>query len=144
MATPTHDSLTIAVLNDIHLNMDLIEKLKKYWFLRRISVDYLIVCGDLVNISISEQENAEIVDESFKKCHEIIKELEKLCVHVLFVPGNHDPTTLFNNTMSHPVRLTKKSVNLHRVVYHLRQNLVIVGCGGSIPQYDKHICHKGG
>ncbi|KAL7715083.1 Calcineurin-like phosphoesterase domain-containing protein [Entamoeba marina] len=144
MTTNQKDPIRVAVVNDIHLNMPLVEKMQRYWKINNINVDYMVVCGDFVCISIANQENREIVDEAFEECKTIMKELEKMCPHVLYVPGNHDPTTLFHNSMTHSVQISEKSINLHKCVYHLRDDLVIVGCGGSIPQYDKHICHKGG
>ncbi|EDR22272.1 hypothetical protein, conserved [Entamoeba dispar SAW760] len=140
----TQKPLMIAVVNDIHQNMHLVERMEKYWKINNIKVDYLIVCGDFANMNVHNQDNPDIVASSIDDCKKIIKELEKLCPTVLYVPGNHDPTTLFHNSMHHSVQLTENSINLHRCAYHLKDNLVVVGCGGSVPQYDKHICHKVG
>ncbi|ELP83493.1 hypothetical protein EIN_377180 [Entamoeba invadens IP1] len=136
--------IRIAVMNDIHNSMEFIARFLQYWALKKIEVDYLIVCGDICDVRGVDQSDPQIVQDKIDVGKRIIAELEKACPTVLYVPGNHDPTTLFHNSMTHSVQLSENSVNLHRCVYHLAENLVVVGCGGSIPQYDKHICHKEG
>lgn len=138
--TPLH----IAVINDIHQHTELVDKMIRYWQVNKITVDYMIVCGDIVSVSRNDQEKPEKLTGLYCIARDIIHSLEGLCPRILFVPGNHDPTFLFSNSLSYSVQLTEKSINLHRCTNHLKDNLVVVGCGGSIPQYDKHICHKVG
>ena len=126
--------ITIAIINDIHHNKESVQQLKKYWNQKKITADYIISCGDFVSIKTDEQTDMTKVNPAIEECHEHIHELETLCSNVLFVPGNHDPSYLFENNLNNHISLSEHSINLHRNIHRIRENLIVVGCGGCVPK----------
>lgn len=148
-------TLKLAILNDIHEKLDHVEMLQKYWKENNLQVDCIVCCGDICTVHRNERDNEEINAQKMEIAKQAIAMLEELCPKVLYVPGNHDPTILFEKRAYYPnefnsslppastsplpcdaYKLSDSSVNLHRNAYHLKENLVFVGVGGSVPQFD--------
>ena len=65
-----------------------------------------------------------------------MNELEGYADDLLYIPGNHDPSTLFAEDRSKlPILGSNPNGNIHRGIYKLRDNLVIIGLGGSVKDY---------
>ena len=67
--------------------------------------------------------------------------LEFFACEIIYIPGNHDPYSLFdpNNDISNNglPKLTQHSTNIHKEVYNLAKGLNVFGFGGSLPAYFK-------
>ena len=121
-------SFKFFVVSDIH---DDIEKIKasaeRY---KDTKFDYVICCGDVIDVPIGKNDVKEVTDKYVVKLKEIYLELEKLAP-VLWVPGNHEPGFYFKDDLTEEA--TPNSINLHKKIKKLDQNLYIVGLGGCTP-----------
>jgi hypothetical protein len=62
----------------------------------------------------------------------IMNELEGFADDLFFVPGNRDPAVLFNTDKDQlPILSSNLEANMHMAAVKLRENLIIVGLGGS-------------
>ena len=65
-----------------------------------------------------------------------MNELEGFADDLLYIPGNHDPSTLFVSDRSKlPILGSNPNGNIHRGIYKLRDNLVIIGLGGCVQDF---------
>jgi len=65
-----------------------------------------------------------------------MNELEGYANDLLYIPGNHDPSTLFAKDKSKlPVLGSNINGNIHKGIYKLREDLVVIGLGGSVVDY---------
>jgi DNA repair exonuclease SbcCD nuclease subunit len=72
----------------------------------------------------------------------ILTELEKITsgmtstpLPILYVPGNHDPASMFLSADLGKPKLTDYSTNIHKEFRDIREDLAIMGLGGSVPSY---------
>ena len=116
------------VVSDIHDDIEktklLVEKYKITKF------DYVICCGDVIDVPIGKNDVKEVTDKYVVKLKEIFSELEKLAP-ILWVPGNHEPGFYFKDDLTKEA--TQNSVNMHKQIKKLDEKLYIVGLGGSTP-----------
>ena len=122
--------LNILIVADIHKSLAYIEKLKEWQLETKQMFDYIFCCGDFLNLTEEEQKDDELIYKSEGEISSIINYLENICLSVLYVPGNHEPHTLFKT--AHP-KLTIKSQNIHKCFYQLTKDLYVFGFGGSVP-----------
>lgn len=106
----------LLLVSDIHLAYENIQVLLNWYFeTGRKPFDYIFASGDFANIhydeSIMKVEKPE-EDEAEHNITRILVELEKLNAPIFYIPGNHDPKTLFLPVDQRPV-LSKQSTNLH-------------------------------
>ena len=122
------DNYLFLVVSDIH---DDIEKTKilvqKY---KDTKFDYVICCGDVIDVPIGKNDIKEVTDKYVVKLEKIYHELEKLAP-ILWVPGNHEPGFYFEDGLTKEA--TPNSVNMHKKIKKLDNQLYIVGLGGSTP-----------
>ena len=65
-----------------------------------------------------------------------MNELEGFADDLLYIPGNHDPSTLFNEDRSKlPILGSNPNGNIHRGIYKLMDNLIVVGLGGCVQDF---------
>lgn len=118
------------IVSDIHEKIEnitkLIEEVKTQKF------DYVICLGDIVTIPNNQQDKEESVKIYEPKISNIFKELEKIAP-LIYIPGNHEPFTLFKDDYS---KLSENSLNLHNKFKELTKDLYIIGIGGSPPILD--------
>jgi hypothetical protein len=63
----------------------------------------------------------------------MVKELELLADKLYFIPGNHDPITLFNQDFTKRPRVsTDADSNVHLNAIQLREDLILIGLGGCV------------
>lgn len=123
--------ISFLILSDIHLNKEKINKLIEKIKQSNIIYDYLLCCGDIVSIPDGKQN----IEEYIKKNDPIAKELLMLFKQIpinkkyLFIPGNHESKTLFENKEE----FIEGVNNLHNKYMKLEENLYIVGLGGGVP-----------
>lgn len=118
------------VVSDIHDNIQNIRKLVDWYQKEKPKIDYILCCGDIVTVPNDRQDEPEQAKIYEPIIVNIFQELEKICPHILYVPGNHEPYTLFQKD---PPFLTKGSINLHKKYIKLSDDLYILGIGGSVP-----------
>ena len=62
-----------------------------------------------------------------------MNELEGFADDLIYIGGNHDPSTMFNSDRSKlPILSSNVEGNIHKGIYKLRDNLVIIGLGGCV------------
>jgi Icc-related predicted phosphoesterase len=124
------NELNFLVVTDIHKSLPYIEKLKEWQMETKHMFDYVFCLGDILNLKEEDQKNDEIVFKSEGELSSIINYLENICLNVLYIPGNHEPHTLFRKC---PPKLTVKSQNIHKCFYQITKDLYVFGFGGSVP-----------
>src|SRR3989338_1887124 len=102
---PTADIMKILVFSDIHDDEIMLEKLKSYY--KKNKFDYVFICGDITNHSVSF---AEDVIVAFPNC--------------FLVPGNNEPQAVMDF-------LKTKDNYIHEKRVELRDGLNVVGFGYS-------------
>lgn len=118
------------VVSDIHDNIQNIRKLVDWYQKEKPKIDYILCCGDIVTVPNDRQDEPEQAKIYEPIIVNIFQELEKICPQILYVPGNHEPYTLYQKD---PPFLTKGSINLHKKYIKLSDDLYILGIGGSVP-----------
>ena len=121
---------SILIVTDIHKSLPYIEKLKEWQMDYKQMFDYVFCLGDMLNLKEEDQKNDEVIFKSEGELSSIINYLENICLNVLYIPGNHEPYTLFKKS---PPKLTIKSLNIHKCFYPLTKDLYVFGFGGSVP-----------
>ena len=118
------------LVSDIHEKIDHVTKLKEE--VKNIKFDFVICLGDIVSVSSNQQGKEETIKIYEPKISDIFKELEKIAP-LIYIPGNHEPFTLFKNDSP---KLSENSLNLHNKFKELTKDLFIIGIGGSPPILD--------
>ena len=60
-------------------------------------------------------------------------DLEGFADDIVYIPGNHDPSTMFSrDRMKLPVLTSNSGGNVHRGIFKLRDDLIVLGLGGSL------------
>lgn len=131
--------LKFIMLSDIHMNQTFLEKLK-VWYLdqKTFDFDYVILGGDLDILTVYDKNPSNpqyVVSEG--KISSIIQYLEFFGCEIYFVPGNHDPASLFypkegeeGIQLHNENQLTFVSHNMHKRTKKIAQGLWIAGIGG--------------
>lgn len=115
------------LITDIHDRIQNVRKVVSN--IKKEKFDYVICCGDVVNIPTGDNADKTIVDSFMPLMRNIYLELEKIAP-ILWIPGNHDPYVYFTNYYE---EVSSKSKNLHKKFEKIEKNLYIVGLGGSTP-----------
>ena len=127
------DELDFLVVSDVHEDNDNLNKLVKKLSNRKF--DYVLFLGDFLDPIDNEEEQYEKKQgdekEDIKKVEKIIKKLEEIAP-VLYVGGNHDPLSIFTDDFKIDTDLDKTK-NLHKKYQKIKDDLYIVGIGGSTP-----------
>ena len=121
--------ISLLLVTDIHKKLEALQKLTQHCKTTGYKPDYNICNGDFVGISQGGQGNQEVIASAEKEITTLIHELENICDKVIYVPGNHDTSTMYDEV---PVQLTEKSINLHMKTFKLDDDLILLGVGGSI------------
>ena len=127
------DKINVLLLSDIHMAHQNIDLLKQWHQSRNknVNYDYVFVSGD---IGVAPNESYDINHEAEKIAEQEVNEvLLKLGIfgnQLIWIPGNHDPTTMYK-----PDRQDKVENNIHMRATKLRDDLVVIGVGGSVPDF---------
>lgn len=131
--------LQILLISDFHESYDRIDQLSEYIRSHYISYDAILYLGDFLTLPPNPSEAEE--RQAIQEVEEILKLLSTKLNDghkVIYVPGNHDPKTLFTR----PRSITEHGVLLHNRLVKLcpkRANdfssvpLILHGFGGSSP-----------
>jgi len=135
-------TLRILVLSDYHMEEGQAERIKA-WYLEQKEFDYdlVIIGGDFDNLQVYEKgHNHPEYSLSEARISTFLNHLEFFGTTVLYVPGNHDPATLFfkSTEEDESQKLTPFSINLHKSKMQIGHKLNIIGLGGSCPAEELH------
>ena len=130
MSNQKEDKLNVLLVSDIHESIENVKKLVSYCKENSINPDYIFCLGDIMNISQGSQDDQSIYNEKVNELKTIFKTLELICPNLVFLPGNHDFSNLFK--VEDSPKLTDNSVNLHLKSLLIKDDLLLVGIGGSI------------
>ena len=129
-------TLNIFFLTDWHLNKPFAEKLKA-WYLaqEKRDVDLVVLGGDFDNLNEQSFAKEAENDESEMRISTFLTFLEFFCCPIYYIPGNHDPPTMFSpdDRVAKTHSLSQFSHNVHKRIQKVLSGLSIVGIGGSIP-----------
>ena len=121
------DKLQILLVSDIHESKENIQKLINFCKTSNIAPDYIFCLGDIVTISQGQQDDKSICEQKEKEIKELFTLLEQINTNIIYLPGNHDPVTLFKDQP----KITENSINLHLNSYKIKNDLLLIGLGGS-------------
>ena len=124
------NKLSILIVSDTHEEIDNLNKLLEECEKNSYKPDYIFLLGDIVTIPQGEQDNENKYENYYKIINQTLQILEKISPNVIYIPGNHDPKTLFDN--DNKIKFGNSSINLHKKKYELNNNLLLIGIGGSI------------
>ncbi|CAD8176796.1 unnamed protein product [Paramecium octaurelia] len=115
----------ILCASDLHLNFEtvqlLIEREKHQQF------DAVFLLGDFLNLQHQQGEDSEL-----DKLRKLLSPFKSFGCPIYFIPGNHDSDELLYDKY-----LEEGFINIHKKSLQIRDDLWIVGLGGSIPGYNK-------
>ena len=103
-------TLSILLVSDIHEDLNSLDELANFCKKSSYVPDYIFNLGDIITIPDGQQDDPKIGAEKEKLITQILSKLEKISENVLYIPGNHDPKSLYSQE---PPQLTEKSKNLH-------------------------------
>ena len=70
-----------------------------------------------------------------------MNELEGFAHEMYYIPGNHDPLSLFggpsNSRDAMPILTTNHQSNVHRGMIFLKSDLILLGLGGSVQDFEQ-------
>ena len=127
--------LKLIFVSDIHLSHKNIEKLEQHVNTSEEHFEYCIVGGDIAKFNHyrAEQPPAEEKEQMAAETKKVLQTLNDIFqVKVIFVPGNHDPVSFFEQKSV----LNPEIINIHKSEFMLQPGLRIVGLGGSLPGYS--------
>ena len=128
MSIKKEDKLFILLVSDIHESVENVNLLISYCKNNSINPDYIFCLGDIVTIPQGSQDDKSICQQKEKEIKNIFTLLESICPNLIYVPGNHDPGTLFK--VEESPKITENSVNMHLKTHIIKDDLLLVGVGG--------------
>ena len=119
------------IISDTHENLDSLHKIVKKVLDSKEKFDYVLCAGDIVTVPNGKNDDPEYEEKYTKIVNELVNELEQIAP-VLWVPGNHDP----GNSFKEEGKVSFKGTNLHKSLFKLSDDLIILGLGGNPPILD--------
>ena len=126
--TKKEDKLLILLVSDTHESIENVNKLVNYCKENSIKPDYIFCLGDIM--STGKQEDQSVYDSKVDELKTLLTTLELISPNLIYIPGNHDFINLFK--VEDSPKLTENSINLHLSKYLIKDDLLLVGIGGSI------------
>lgn len=133
LAHPEVRGIQALVISDLHYRMDRIQQIAQYLKVRNERVDVIFSPGDFCNLAPKENngDHPQVMVRAEEELKQMLSALEMIFPKVLYVPGNHDPFSLF---ASPSPSYSSNSLNLHKRFLRLgASSLVVAGLGGSVP-----------
>jgi len=126
--------ITLLLVSDIHNAIKRLEKLKNWHVdINRDQIHYVLVLGDTDNLNNNDPSSQSLIEGVVEATiSNILTFLEFFSVPIIYLPGNHDATSLFSDQ---PPQLTQYSTNLHQKNLVIGDGLQLLGLGGSLPGY---------
>ena len=126
--TKNEDNLLILLVSDTHESIENVNKLVNYCKEKSIKPDYIFCLGDIM--STGKQDDQSVYDLKVEELKTILTTLELISPNLIYIPGNHDFINLFK--VEESPKLTENSINLHLSEHLIKDDLLLVGIGGSI------------
>lgn len=137
------DRLRLLLVSDTHLNLERISKLVEWVVEEAQEYDFIVLSGDIINLSAEEHALQSAAAAAEGSTSSVISALESIQSKVIYIPGNHDHSSLFAPLDKRP-HLTVFSRNIHAASIRVAHDLVICGFGGSCPATkDAQECWSG-
>lgn len=134
--------INILVASDVHGDSYQFDNIKKYYRALNKNYDYIFYLGDFDSLLEKEQNDEFIINESVEIIGQMLTLMETICPNVYYIGGNHDPGVLFSDSSP---KLGKTSVNIHKRVVRIENDILITGIGGCVPSIEsknEHDFHK--
>jgi Icc-related predicted phosphoesterase len=127
------DRQVLLICTDVHKNVDNVKRMQEDIKSRGVVPDVVICCGDIADLA-TEHFGEDGLEESAKiDMEHVLAALAKIGT-VIFVPGNHDPSSSY---LDSPTTIPN-TINLHRQAHAAYPNLMIWGFGGSVPAFKNN------
>ena len=130
MSIKKDDKLLILLCSDTHESFENINILVSYCKQNLINPDYIFCLGDIMSIPQGSQADRTIYNQKVIELKNILSTLESISPNLIYLPGNHDFLKLFN--IEDCPKITENSINLHLKSHLIKEDLLLVGIGGSI------------
>lgn len=126
-------TLTALVVSDVHVSLSNVHDLTD-WLVehKKNRLDCVLLAGDLTNLSNDDMLKPECRSAAEGEMSTVINNLENIHPRVIYIPGNHDCPSTFNEQ---PPSLTPLSQNVHKCLVEIAPNLIVAGFGGSVNGY---------
>jgi len=123
--------LKFLIFSDTHVNTEQMNKFAFWYNENKSSYDFILMPGDFTNIGSSEHTDPIKEREAESQAIATLEFIQRTVkVPVLYIPGNHEPLKMYSNQIQVP-----GCTNLHKSAALIKDSLVIVGQGGSVPFY---------
>ena len=130
MSTQKDDKLLILLCSDTHESLENVNLLVSHCKQNLIKPDYIFCLGDIMSIPTESQGDVSIYNQKVIELKNILTSLESISPNLIYLPGNHDFLKLFN--IEDCPKITENSINLHLKSHLIKEDLLLVGIGGSI------------
>ena len=110
--------IKVLLLSDIHMALDNVQLLKQWHSARNknLKYDYVFISGDihtLANDGTTSPTENSMAEGQIKAL--FMNELEAFADELIYIPGNHDPITMFNKDRNNlPILSSNVEGNIHR------------------------------
>lgn len=134
--------INILVVSDVHGDSYQFDNIKQYSKALNKKYEYIFYLGDFDSLLEEEQNDEVIINESLEIINQMLKLMETICPNVYYIGGNHEPGVLFSDSCP---KLGKTSINIHKKIARIENDILITGIGGSVPSIeskDEHDFHK--
>ena len=102
--------MNLLLVSDLHLGYDQIEQMVKREIEAKTKIDYVLASGDFNKINHDDPNLAEAEEKKGEEeLTRILEMLEVFKAPIFYIPGNHDPKSLFSSKPA----LSAGSFNLH-------------------------------
>eukprot|EP00117_Sycon_ciliatum_P001120 scpid87315/ scgid6916/ len=125
-------SLNILLVSDTHYALSELDALTEV--MKEEKVDLVLHSGDIVDLPMDNMDVAADVEEQRRaQVGDVISKLSTCGkgAPVYYIPGNHDPRSMFGDWSP----MSKSSVMIHKSLCRVTPSLVLAGFGGSVPGY---------
>eukprot|EP00118_Oscarella_pearsei_P015540 m.140538 g.140538 ORF g.140538 m.140538 type:complete len:289 (+) comp38312_c0_seq6:264-1130(+) len=133
----TKSRLRILHVTDVHSSFDNVSALGDRLKSSNETIDLVLLSGDIADMEMGTRDASSArakITKYENDARRVVKGLEAIHPLVVYIPGNHDPITIFSSES--PPKMTMTSINVHGRCVRLTDDLSLVGFGGSIPGYQ--------
>ena len=116
----------------MHLNLERTTKLVEWVVAEAQEFDFILLTGDIISLTQEEHGLASCAAAAEGSTSSVLSALESIQSKVIYIPGNHDHSSLFLPAPQRP-HLTVFSRNIHASSIRVAHDLILLGFGGSCP-----------
>mmetsp|Transcript_47742 Transcript_47742/g.123817 ORF Transcript_47742/g.123817 Transcript_47742/m.123817 type:complete len:292 (+) Transcript_47742:60-935(+) len=130
------DTLTIVLISDVHSSMVNVTRCVEKTAFLQLWPDFVFLTGDIANMDNKQPNDIAVVSKFEGDVAAILEEAGRVAGKVVYLPGNHDPPTLFDRDEA--PSLCSSAYNIHCRRLRIAKNLVLVGFGGAPPAFRQN------